>query len=173
MKLVVICCHIAKVVQIVCRRACHSRISCPSRRTKVAGIHVSSCRFKHLIIRITVTVCQFKAHFKFIQSQGNEKFCKKHRPIYCWVYQKSSNQHAKNNQYKGMMPNKLKNFQDNIKAVLKLVYCSNLHRRFSIFIHRLSLTPKFLRSHVFLRDWEENSSYSGNTNNSQNKKKYS
>jgi hypothetical protein len=53
---------------------------------------------------------------------------------------------------------------------LELMYCCNLHYIFVFFLHTLILTPKFLRSHVFLKDYGEISMYSGTNLNTQNKK---
>ncbi len=161
MKLCVTRCRIIKIIQTVSRRTGHSRVGCPSSGPKTTRVHVSARRFKHLFTRIRVCTSQFETHFKFVQPQGDDKFSKKHKPIYCWIYQKCSNQQSKNNQYKSMAPNKFESFHASIKGILDFMYCCNLHYIFVFFLHTLILTPKFLRSHVFLKDYGEISMYSG------------
>ena len=160
MKLVIICCHITKIIKTVCWRSCHSWIGCPSRRSKVTRISASACIFKHILHSDVATARRrIKLHFKFIKPQSNNKFSHQHRPVKRWIHQESSNHHSQNNQYKCMTPNKFKDFQSTIKGFLEFMNGRNLHRLFVFFLHTFIVPTKFLKSNVYLRKKEKGLTY--------------
>ena len=168
MKLVVICCRITKIIQMICRGTSHSWVSCPSRGAKTTRIHASAPRFKHLFSRVIMASGKFKSYFKPVNKSSyceDKSFSFHYRSF---TFANSLDCYSKRNQYKCMTPNKLKALQASLKGFLELMYCSKLHCIFIFFLHTLILTPKFLKSHVFLRDYGEISMYSDNILNIKN-----
>ena len=155
---------------MVSRGANHSWVSCPSRGSKTTRISVSACRFKHLFSGVITTARKINLHFKPIYKSSNTK-CKG-RPTNNWGFTMTNtvNHHSKNSQNKSMTPSERENFQADIKNMLKFMNCRYLHCVFTFSFHILILTPKFLKSHVFLRDYGGNSRYSGTKININKKK---
>ena len=128
MKLIVISRIIAKVIEMISRRSCHSWICSPSRGTKTTRIHISAGRFKHLFFgAIMKVVSRFKAHFKFIQSYGYNELYREHRPIDCLIHDKGSKKQCKNSNRQYMTPHKLDYFLRSIQRILPFMNCFNLH----------------------------------------------
>ena len=128
MRLIVISRIISEVVEMISRRSCHRWICSPSRGTKITGIHISAGRFQHLFVSIVINaVYRFKAHFKFIQSYGNNEFNRKHSPINSWISDKGSKKQCKNSNRQRMTPHKLDYFLRSIQSILQFMNCINLH----------------------------------------------
>jgi hypothetical protein len=163
MKLVIICCHITKIIKTVCWRSCHSWIGCPCRRSKVAGVSVSASRLKHIFHSdITTARRRFKLHFKPVKEKCDHK--DKSFIFYygCLALIYSLNCYPKRNQYENMTPNKFQDLQSTIKGFLgflEFMNSRNLHRLFVFFLHTFIVPTKFLKSNVFQRKKEKGLTY--------------
>ena len=156
MKLPLICGCITKIIQMVSRRASHSRVSCPSRGAKTTRIHVSACRFKHLSTRVIIPAGKFKFHFEPInQSCGSEyNECSTNNGGLTLI--NTINYHSNCTQRKNMTPNKLQYLNQIIQRVLQFTSASYFHmpELDSLLEYRITQIPLKIR-----KRWEKISGF--------------
>lgn len=145
------------IVQIVCSRPDHSRISTPCTCSNTREIPVCSGIRHQLIVSPWIT----NSCLQPININGSNI---KIETIFPGDFpnNESGNHHTKNNQGQKMPPDKFQNFQGVGRDRSKLIYRRCLHGSYPIFSYSLIVRYKSLKINLFIIYIVNFSQYSGN-----------